>query len=165
MLALMERSITAFDRDSDGHWFAWLSCGHRQHVRHDPPLISRPWVLTEEGRAPFIGTALDCVRCNQLEIPLERLVWTRDSPRFTDQTIPDAFRAAHRTADGVWGQIEVFSGELVLCTESPAAGERLLRVGAPGIIAPAITHHIQLRGAVEFQVHFFKVSHLEEFST
>jgi hypothetical protein len=40
-----------------------LKCGHTQHVRHDPPWQNRPWVLTPEGRARFIGTELRCVDC------------------------------------------------------------------------------------------------------
>jgi hypothetical protein len=60
----MTRTITSFDQDDAGHWRAILSCGHRQHVRHDPPLISRPWVLTEEGRASKIGQALNCKACD-----------------------------------------------------------------------------------------------------
>src|SRR5688572_14326000 len=36
-----------FDRDDEHHWRAILACGHRQHVRHDPPLTTRDWVLTE----------------------------------------------------------------------------------------------------------------------
>jgi hypothetical protein len=40
-----------------------LECGHTQHVRHDPPWQSRPWVVTPEGRAQFIGKTLRCVLC------------------------------------------------------------------------------------------------------
>lgn len=61
----MKRLITDFDKDDEDHWRAILNCGHQQHVRHDPPLISRPWVLTEEGRASRIGLELDCKRCDE----------------------------------------------------------------------------------------------------
>lgn len=57
------RRIVGFHQDDDGHWVAELECGHGQHVRHEPPLVSRPWVLSEAGRAGFIGTVLRCVRC------------------------------------------------------------------------------------------------------
>ncbi len=60
--------IVGFDVDGEGHWVALLSCGHRQHVRHDPPLVERPWVLTELGRAGRLGTALRCVRCELEEL-------------------------------------------------------------------------------------------------
>jgi hypothetical protein len=57
------RRIVGFRQDDEGHWVAALECGHGQHVRHDPPWQLRPWVLTPEGRARFIGTTLGCVRC------------------------------------------------------------------------------------------------------
>ena len=50
-----------------GDWRAILICGHRQHIRHNPPLVSRPWVLTEEGRQRFLGVALDCKACDEGE--------------------------------------------------------------------------------------------------
>lgn len=55
--------IVGYRQDDEGHWVAELECGHGQHVRHDPPWQNRPWVLTAEGRAQFMGTTLNCVRC------------------------------------------------------------------------------------------------------
>ena len=46
----MKRAITGFHQDDEGHWVADLVCGHTQHVRHNPPLSNRPWVLTPEGQ-------------------------------------------------------------------------------------------------------------------
>lgn len=57
------RAIVGFALDDDGHWVATLSCGHGQHVRHEPPLQSRPWVLSAEGRASRVGVMLPCMRC------------------------------------------------------------------------------------------------------
>jgi hypothetical protein len=59
------RRITGFRQDEEGHWVAELECGHGQHVRHDPPWQLRPWVITEEGRARFLGTTLGCVLCEE----------------------------------------------------------------------------------------------------
>lgn len=59
----LKRKITGFHQDEEGHWVADLECGHRQHVRHDPPLVSRPWVLTPAGRAARVGAELDCQTC------------------------------------------------------------------------------------------------------
>ena len=56
----VERSITGFVLVEEGHWVALLDCGHRQHVRHDPPLTFRPVVLTEAGRRGLIGMELVC---------------------------------------------------------------------------------------------------------
>ena len=61
----MKRRITDFDQDDERHWRAILDCGHPQHVRHDPPLTSRDWVLNEEGRASRLGLELDCKRCDE----------------------------------------------------------------------------------------------------
>ncbi len=61
----MERSIVGFHQDEHGDWVADLACGHGQHVRHQPPLVSRPWVITEEGRRTRLGTALNCKRCDE----------------------------------------------------------------------------------------------------
>ena len=59
----LPQQVTGFRQDDEGHWVAELECGHGQHVRHEPPLVSRPWVLTEDGRSAFLGTTLYCVRC------------------------------------------------------------------------------------------------------
>ena len=57
--------IVGFHQDDEGHWVAELSCGHQQHMRHDPPWQNRPWVITAEGRAGFLGTEIPCARCDQ----------------------------------------------------------------------------------------------------
>jgi hypothetical protein len=61
----MNQPIIGYDRDDEGHWRAMLACGHYQHVRNDPPLIQRPWVLTDEGRASRIGYDLQCKKCDE----------------------------------------------------------------------------------------------------
>ncbi len=43
----MKRKIIGFDKDAENDWRAALDCGHLQHVRHKPPLVSREWVLTK----------------------------------------------------------------------------------------------------------------------
>ncbi|MCA9867996.1 MAG: DUF3565 domain-containing protein [Anaerolineae bacterium] len=60
----MEQPIVGFERDELGDWRAILACGHRQHVRHNPPLVERPWVQSAEGRARFIGHRLNCLHCD-----------------------------------------------------------------------------------------------------
>jgi hypothetical protein len=59
----MKRRIVGFHQDEENHWVADLECGHTQHVRHQPPWMLRPWVLTEEGRRSMIGHELFCVDC------------------------------------------------------------------------------------------------------
>jgi hypothetical protein len=60
-----KRAIVGFHTDEEGHWVAELACGHGQHVRHQPPWQVRPWVLTPEGRARFIGVELECPACDR----------------------------------------------------------------------------------------------------
>jgi hypothetical protein len=60
----MKRKIIGFDKDEEGDWRAELDCGHYQHVRHQPPLMTRNWVLTEEGRREKLGARLDCKKCD-----------------------------------------------------------------------------------------------------
>ncbi len=62
------RRIVGFHQDEENHWVADLECGHTQHVRHDPPWQMRPWVVTESGRATFLGKPLECVKCCQPEV-------------------------------------------------------------------------------------------------
>jgi len=57
------RKITGFHQDDLGDWVADLQCGHTQHVRHNPPWVSHPWVVTPEGRAAHIGRELFCPLC------------------------------------------------------------------------------------------------------
>ena len=52
-------------QDEEFHWVADLECGHTQHVRHDPPITSRPWVTTPEGRRNRIGAELECRNRNE----------------------------------------------------------------------------------------------------
>ncbi len=60
----MKRQISGFHRDDEGHWVAQLSCGHTQHMRHNPPFVERPWVLSQAGRDAHIGTVIDCSDCD-----------------------------------------------------------------------------------------------------
>jgi len=60
------RKIVGFHQDEERHWVADLECGHKQHVRHDPPWQLRSWVITEAGRRSFIGQTLMCVDCGKV---------------------------------------------------------------------------------------------------
>lgn len=61
----MKQKIIDFHQDKEKHWVADLECGHKQHVRHDPPLVERLWVLSEEGRLNRLGQNLNCVVCDE----------------------------------------------------------------------------------------------------
>jgi hypothetical protein len=61
----MKRKITGYERDEHGDWRAELECGHYQHVRHNPPLVARTWVQTDEGRDSRLGMELNCKHCDE----------------------------------------------------------------------------------------------------
>lgn len=61
----MQQPIIGYHQDEEGDWVADLACGHGQHVRHQPPFINRPWVLTVAGREQRLGTYLNCKKCEE----------------------------------------------------------------------------------------------------
>ncbi len=61
----MQRKITAYHLDECNDWVAELECHHGQHVRHNPPFINRPWVMTEQGRNSKLGECLECKKCDE----------------------------------------------------------------------------------------------------
>jgi len=63
----MQRRITGYHLDEHNDWVAELDCHHGQHVRHNPPFVNRPWVVTEEGRYSKLGEILNCKKCDDDE--------------------------------------------------------------------------------------------------
>lgn len=55
--------LLGFHRDEDGHWVAELSCGHTQHLRHQPPWQNRAWVLDPRERQRHLGQPFVCGWC------------------------------------------------------------------------------------------------------
>jgi len=62
----MQREIVGFHEDEEGWQVADLSCGHTQHVRHNPPWEVRPWTTSPEGRRAHLGAVLNCIECNDM---------------------------------------------------------------------------------------------------
>ncbi|MCK5902242.1 MAG: DUF3565 domain-containing protein [Cocleimonas sp.] len=61
----MKQPICAYHQDKFKDWVAELVCGHYQHIRHNPPWIERPWVMTQSGRVAKLGHCLECKKCNE----------------------------------------------------------------------------------------------------
>ncbi|MDQ3145661.1 MAG: DUF3565 domain-containing protein, partial [Actinomycetota bacterium] len=79
---------------------------HRQHVRHDPPLRSAPWVLDEVARWQHVGTDLACPLCDRAELP-DDLEVVRTTGTWDERTMPPGLRQAHRVAPGTWARLQV----------------------------------------------------------
>jgi len=151
----MKRAIVAFHEDDAGDPVADLDCGHGQHVRHKPPFINRPWVLSESGRAEMLGHELDCVRCNRMEWP-EGFVAYRRTPEFDEQTLPAGLKREHATKPGVWGRIHVVAGVLRYTVSAPVCRSFRLAAPASGIVVPDVPHRVAPEGAARFFVEFWR---------
>ena len=69
----MHQPIVGYHLDEYGDWVADLQCGHGQHVRHQPPMTNRPWVVTEEGRRQHLGETLNCKKCDETKRAVDLL--------------------------------------------------------------------------------------------
>ncbi len=151
----MKRAIVGYHQDELGDWVADLDCGHGQHVRHNPPLISRPWVLTEVGRQTRLGEKLNCVRCEELEWP-ENVVAYKQTAEFDELSVPQALLKEHNTKKGVWAKIHILEGRLYYQIDGLDSREMILTPASPGIVVPEVWHHVQPLGQVRFFVEFYK---------
>jgi hypothetical protein len=57
--------VSGFHQDERGHWVVELTCGHTQHLRHQPPWQARPWVLEAAEREQRISQTFACGWCAQ----------------------------------------------------------------------------------------------------
>ena len=151
----MERAITGFVQDEAGDWVALLECLHRQHLRHNPPFRSAPWVLDKGERQKRIGAPLDCPLCDRAELPGDLLV-VRTTDTWTEDTMPAGLRRAHRVAAGTWGRLVIESGELRFRANTEPALDTLLRAGDSQPIPPGVEHDVEPQGSVRFLVEFLR---------
>ena len=152
----MHRSIINFGQDANDDWFAILDCGHRQHLRHQPPFVERPWVTTADGRAAHLGHDLNCVRCERCELPADFVAYKR-TPEFTADTVPAGLLKDHSTKKGVWAHIVVLEGSLSYRIDAFDKTFELTPA-QPGVVVPEVLHHVAPLGAVRFYVEFYQTS-------
>ena len=149
----MHRTITGFRLDELRDWVAELDCGHGQHVRHRPPFVNRPWVVTESGRESMLGAALDCVRCDRMEWP-DGLAAYRRTPEFDETTIPPGLRCEHATKRGAWGRIHVVAGVLRYRVGTPVHRTFRIEPSSNAVIVPEVPHRVEPEGPVRFFIEF-----------
>jgi tellurite methyltransferase len=147
------RTIDRFTQDEHGTWVAALSCLHRQHVRHQPPFRDRPWVLTEQGRAEHLGTALDCPLCDRAELPRDLEV-VRTAGPFDATTLPAGLRRSHRVAERTWGHLRVLDGSVRFTMDTTPPVDARLNAGDAHAIPPGVTHAVSLDGSARIAVDF-----------
>ena len=149
---VMERPITGFELDSEGDPIAILSCGHAQHVRHNPPFINRPWVTSEEGRNGMLGKMLNCVRCDNFEMPDSFIAYKR-TPVFTEESVPDALRKDHQRKS-VSGQKYRFRKENFDIAYPPFMRTWNCLQDKIGIVVPEVLHNVEPLGTTVFLSNF-----------
>jgi tellurite methyltransferase len=151
----MQREMKGFHRDAEGHWVAELSCGHTQHVRHQPPFTLRPWVLTAEGRERRVGQELECPACDRRQMPDEYEPYRRTST-FTHESVPQGLLHRHTTKRGVWAHLAVLQGSLEFFETSPEGERReVLSAGQRTLIRPEVEHRVAPGMDAEFYVEFW----------
>ncbi|WP_264212332.1 DUF1971 domain-containing protein [Leisingera thetidis] len=74
--------------------------------------------------------------------------------RFTDRTLPDALRKDHRTKAGVWGQLAVQSGQLLLRRDGRK--DAVVKPGETAVFAPQEAHSVEALGEADFEVRFYR---------
>lgn len=148
----MKVTAVGFHQDEEGVWVADLSCGHRQHVRHEPPWQLREWVTSETGRRTMIGAAFDCPHCNMATLPADVAPYKRTAT-FSEATVPAALLGDHRTKAGTWAHIVVEQGKLEYTCDR---GSFVLTPDVRGVVEPEVPHRVRPLGPVRFHVVFLR---------
>ncbi len=156
----MQRAMVSYRRDPEDNdaWVAVLDCWHGRHLRHEPPLRERSWVLDPAERTARLGTLVDCLKCDRLELP-DDLVAYKHTPIFTELTLPAGLKKAHSTKAGVWARVEIIEGEVDYVASAPVSETFRLDPSCPGIVAPQHLHHLELLGPVRLRVAFLRPAH------
>ena len=135
----MQRPIDAITAAPDGAVLVQLSCGH---------------ALTLASGSMPDGDTLNCEPCDRLQMPTHFVAY-KETPIFTETSVPAALRRDHSTKRGVWAQIRVASGRLRY--RISALDQTLdLAPGELGTIAPEVLHSVEPLGDVAFSVRFYR---------
>lgn len=134
----MLRPIVQCAPTTSDEWLVQLSCGHAQRRADQPAADAR----------------LDCAACERFELPPHFKPY-KQTPLFTEATVPAGILNDHSTKAGVWARIHVVEGRLRY--RVPAFGvEQELSAETGGIVVPEVLHSVQPLGAVRFFVEFYK---------
>ena len=87
--------------------------------------------------------------------------YVRTTPTFTKTTVPTGLLGQHRVADATWGVLTVHSGSLTFVFDEPGddgtdGAIHHLSKGDRQVIPPRRLHHLELDGAVTFDVAFHR---------
>lgn len=85
----------------------------------------------------------------------EGLVPYRQTPDFTESTVPAALLENHSTKASVWARIVVLEGALEYTIDALGVRETLLP-GRAGVVPPAVPHRVKPLGRVRFHLVFHR---------
>lgn len=83
----------------------------------------------------------------------ENVIPYKQTPEFTEITVPNGLLKSHQTKEGVWGKIVILEGQLqykIIETEEII----LLDVNNYGVVEPTVLHEVKPLGKVRFHVEF-----------
>jgi tellurite resistance-related uncharacterized protein len=81
----------------------------------------------------------------------------RDLGPFDAQSVPKGLLVEHRLKAGTWGRLTVRAGSVRLIWDDCRAGPAVtLGAGAEAVIPPEIPHHLEIDGAFEILIAFYR---------
>ena len=80
----------------------------------------------------------------------------KQTPVFTETTVPGGLLKAHQTKAGTWGKIVVLEGQLLYRILEPTIEEILLDPEHYGVVEPEVLHEVLPKGKVSFYVNFHR---------
>ena len=102
-------------------------------------------------------------------LPLDVQLY-RQTPVFTEASIPSGLLTQHQTKSGVWARIQIIEGKLRYEIAARGDGETAsndvethqLYPGFDGIIEPGRVHRIDVIGKVKFFLSFYRSTELSD---
>lgn len=147
----IERKILSIEEETNEEFVASLSCGHKRHLRHDPPRETRPRLLDSQEREAIIGTQIDCGRC------LQRLIPDGFEPYFEKEfdtnSVPEGLLQDHSLKPAVWGKLSLKRGSAEF-----VEGESYhqIRAGQSMVVLPEIVHYLKPGKDMAAILQFFR---------
>lgn len=81
----------------------------------------------------------------------------RTTEVFDETTVPLGLLRAHRVANGVWGNLVVYTGTVTFVFDEDPDHPITACAGEPVAIPPARQHHLQLDQPTTFAVEFHRI--------
>ena len=88
------------------------------------------------------------------QIPADYVAY-KQTPVFTETTVPAGLLKRHKTKVGIWGKIVVLEGRLMYRILEPVLETHELNPTQAGAVEPTVAHEVAPLGPVKFYVEFF----------